>query len=367
MGRTPRAGSHPPSDRCCYCCGGTGHIASVCPSKGKGKASEKTDTGKAGPSSNGASSPSTKKVWKNKSGKHNSTAAAALKQSVADGKAQAQAVTDINRDAEDEIAEALETNVELTEQVEALEIERDALKAKEDARAAQLKHKHQKWIEKFDVSWTEDAEDGDLWNIFLFGILPNIVLLAGVIYAGFVTIDTCHYWLLFSGLYQLLIFYVDRRDCLENGRSPYFFATPRTHKYKFDSIVGFEHAECRPHVWKTVENEYEALYVKVTYAVEQHHSNVMSDEEKMYQDKRWISVELLEQLAGDPRNMPLVADELTVLTRLENCARAFKCVNISKELVLKEDVLGNTVMVALGIWKRNQQRRFGYFPSPPAN
>lgn len=339
----------------------------MCPSKGKEKASGKTDTGKAGPSSNGAANSNTKKVWKQKSGKHNSTAAAAVKQSVADGKAQAQAVADINRDAEDEIAGALEENADLAEQVLALEIERDALKAKEDAREAQLKHKHQKWIKKFDVSWTEDAEEGDLWYIILFGILPNIVLLAGVIYAGLITIDTCHYWLLFSGLYQVLVFYLDRRDCLESGRSPYFFATPRTHKYKFDSFVGYEHSECRPHVWKTVENEYEALYVRVGYAVEQHHANVLDDEECRYQDKRWISVELLEQLAADPRNMPIVADEKTVLTRLENCARAFKCVNISKELVLKENVVGNTVMVALGIWKRNQQRRFGYFPSPPAN
>jgi len=59
--------------------------------------------------------------------------------------------------------------------------------------------------------------------------------------------------------------------------------------------------------------------------------------------------------------MSLTNDEEYTEKRMREKASNFKCINISKYLTIDQDVVENTIAVAMGCWKRNLRRRFGHF------
>jgi hypothetical protein len=116
----------------------------------------------------------------------------------------------------------------------------------------------------------------------------------------------------------------------------------------------------RPEHQKVTESKYEAYYAKFDYQVKQHCGTIK------HQTSRVVSVELLVQLTSNNRIMSLANLEGVVEERMRQTAAAFKCINISKYLALEEDIVENTVGVAMGVWKRNARRRFGHFTNASA-
>jgi len=73
-------------------------------------------------------------------------------------------------------------------------------------------------------------------------------------------------------------------------------------------------------------------------------------------------MELLAQLST-PTCMQST-DEKTTQARLQSFAKSSHTTNIDAYLSWKlHDVVGNTVTVALGIWKDRLEHRVGYFPA----
>jgi len=296
-------------------------------------------------------------VWQKKPNL-GSGGSAALVASVNDALAQAKGAQDCSREM-GKVAVELETentnlNKELGQKTEKLE----AFQAKEAALQEQQSAKHAKMLKHFKCHYNnKDEEAGSLRFIFFVWVVPllQIVLamywfemLQDLLWWPYITTAVCT---------LIVVFFWDRRRCFESGRQPYFFATPVVHTYRFEKICKGEkwmHGDERPESHLVSEMKYEAYYAKFNYTVTKHHSVVK------IQRRRIVSVELLVQLTSNARIM-LSDDEAVALDRMTQTAAAFKCINISKFLALKENIVKNTLAVAHGMWKRNQRRQFGDF------
>jgi hypothetical protein len=284
---------------------------------------------------------------------------AALMASVQDMSAQTKGAQDASREMAGEIATLQST-------ISDVSIERDQAKAKlsaHDAKQAQIDAQHSKrneaMLQNMSCHWTDKADDGNLWFIFCWSWVLAIFRYSLYLvypYDFDYEFDWCHV-LIYLG-YIVLIVLWDRRRCLRNGRQPYFYPVPTRYAYTYVKTHGgdsWKHGDERPESWKVSDNKYEAHYATFSYSEKGPRGTTFK------QTNRTVSVELLVQLCSNNRVMSLANDEDVTEERMRQTASAFKCINISKYLTLDEDVVENTIAVAMGCWKRNLRRRFGHF------
>jgi hypothetical protein len=257
----------------------------------------------------------------------------------------AQELEDTNTSLEKELDETLESLNKFERKAEELKL--------------QQSQEHQALLSGFTCHWTsKDDKDGNLWFILMTGIVPLLQIVLIMFWTE--QLEALLWWP-YPILAILMIvgsFYWDRRRCFTSGRQPYFLATPTYQSYEYVKTCSgrkFQHGDERPEHQTVTDVKYEAYYAKFNYKVTKHHGTYKK------QNRRIVSVELLVQLIANTRIMSLANSEQVTEERMRQTAAAFKCINISKFRCLEQDIVENTLAVAMGCWKRNLRRRFGHF------
>jgi hypothetical protein len=250
-------------------------------------------------------------------------------------------------------------NADLQNDISQVSRERDEAKAKlavHEAKQASIDQQHTEFnkqlLTKMKCHWTEKAKAGNLWFIICWSWVLGLLRYALYLVDNDFEYEFDWFHVLYYLAYILAIGFWDRRRCLRNGRQPYFWPVPTKYSYEYVKTLQWSHPDDRPEHWKVSENKYEANYAYFDYWVKGPKGTIK------LQTKRIVSVELLVQLISNGRIMSLANEFDVVDERMRQTAAAFKCINISKNLFIDQDVVENTIMVALGCWKRNLRRRF---------
>jgi len=252
-----------------------------------------------------------------------------------------------------------------------MHLRRDLTSVKDDLKQAEEKlglhrnavsQKHDDKQKNFLCEWQDETEKAKLMFILLTVIVP-VVWTWALVYVGMFPI-----WCNWQGvtafvLYQIIAILADRHYCAMRGYRS-VFSKRITHSYSSMTNVDWDDLDRRADTMslrelKHVDARYSVLAYRKTL------NGVLLNRDTFGEltgrpDYFLISHELLAQLTVP--TVMLADDILVVKSRLTMSVKTMHTVNIDKYLYKEgDDVAGNTVEVALGLWSQNKQRRVRCF------
>jgi hypothetical protein len=272
--------------------------------------------------------------------------------------AQADGLKDALREQAEETRIAQDANMHLRRDLTSV---KDDLKQAEErlgGRRNAVDKIHDERRKNFHCQWQDGTAEATLTFWLFVLVFPAIFISVAVYLEQFESL-MCWQWMVASMLYQVAAVFADRRLCALRGyRSK--FCERTTHSYSSMTNQDWDDVDRRADAMslrelKHVDARYSVLAYRKTL------NGVLLNEDTFGKrtgapDYLLISHELLAQLTTP--NVMLTDDSLVLRDRLLASVKTTHTVNVDKDLYQEgEDVAGNTLEVAQGLWYQNRQAR----------
>jgi hypothetical protein len=272
--------------------------------------------------------------------------------------AQADGLKDALREQAEETRVAQDANMHLRRDLTSV---KDDLKQAEErlgGRRNAVDKIHDERRKNFHCHWQDGTAEATLTFWLFVLVFPAIFVLLAIYLEQFESL-MCWQWMAASMLYQVAAVFADRRLCALRGyRSK--FCERTTHSYSSMTNQDWDDVDRRADAMslrelKHVDARYSVLAYRKTL------NGVLLNEDTFGKrtgapDYFLISHELLAQLTTP--NVMLTDDFLVLRDRLLASVKTTHTVNLDKDLYQEgEDVAGNTLEVAQGLWYQNRQAR----------
>jgi hypothetical protein len=248
-----------------------------------------------------------------------------------------------------------------------MHLRRDLTSVQEDLKQAEKKlglnrnrvdaHNEQK-RKNFYCQWQDETAEAT-FTFWLFVLVFPAIFVGLAVYLEQFECLMCWPWMVVSMLYQVAAVYADRYLCAKRGyRSK--FCERTTNSYSSMTNKDWDDVDRRADAMSLRELKHvDARYSVVAYRKTL--NGILLNEDTFGKltgapDYLLISHELLAQLTTP--NVMLTDEPLVLRDRLLASVKTTHTVNLDKDLYQQgDDVAGNTVEVAQGLWYQNRQAR----------
>jgi len=279
-----------------------------------------------------------------------------------DAVAQADGLKDALHEQADETRVAQDANMHLRRDLTSVQEDLKQAETILGQRRNRVDQIHVDRQKKFHCQWQDETAEA-YFTFWLFVVVFPAIFVGMAVNLGVFESLMCWQWMVVSLLYQVAAFYADRYLCAKRGyRSK--FCQRTTHSYTSMSSQDWDDVDRRADAMSLRELKHvDARYSVIAYRKTL--NGFLLNEDKFGRrtgspDYLLISHELLAQITV-PAVM-LTDDPLVVQDRLLASVKTTHTVNIDKDLYQEgEDVAGNTMEVAQGLWYQSRQRRVRCF------
>jgi len=277
---------------------------------------------------------------------------------VKDAVAQADGLKDALREQAEETRVAQDANMHLRRDLTGVQEDLKQAETKLGDRRNAVDKLHEKRRKHFHCQWQDETARSYITFVLFVVMLPAMFVGCAVYLDQFESL-MCWQWMVASMLYQVAAVFADRRICAKRGyRSA--FCERTTHSYSSMTNQDWDDVDRRADAMslrelKHVDARYSILAYRKTL------NGVLLNEDTFGKltgapDYLLISHELLAQITTP--NIMLTDDALVLKDRLLVSVKTTHTVNLDKDLYQEgEDVAGNTMEVAQGLWYQSRQAR----------
>jgi len=272
--------------------------------------------------------------------------------------AQADGLKDALREQAEETRVAQDANMHLRRDLTSVQEDLKQAEEKLGGRRNAVDKLHNKRRKHFHCQW-QDETTRSILTFVLFVVICPVIFVGLAVYFDVFESLLCWQWMAASMLYQVAAVCADRRICAKRGYRS-LFSERTTHSYSSMTNQDWDDVDRRADAMSLRELKHvDARYSIVAYRKTL--NGVLLNEDTFGKrtgapDYLLISHELLAQLTTP--NVMLTDDPLVVKDRLLASVKTTHTVNLDKDLYQEgEDVAGNTMEVAQGLWYQNRQAR----------